>query len=358
MPRSMLPPEVSGIFARVRATEDLEARSRILSELRLYDLNMNLLEDARTRLSGGLPDAWQGSRQELGFPFYEVRDRVSPAWRGAVILVRADGAAEDSDGNAGSVDRGQSVDPWMVYADSHDSFHNSALDNIVGLARSGNLFPGASDYRIRRIEDDEIYDRDCKSHLLYALLDALQAAVACGKDTVVDTSDVNCPGLDLTVSVSDIPAEGWESDDAHTHTDILSLTLVLTGTNVQARQWMLKTCVPFVQPDETQHESLWVDNRMTVSLLLTRARLTQLLAEGEPQNFEPPTSPPPAPSVLHYADRSGITRAFVFGYAIRAVCGQWWVPVGDDTTHDGLPICDDCATELPVAQALKNLLQS
>lgn len=65
---------------------------------------------------------------------------------------------------------------------------------------------------------------------------------------------------------------------------------------------------------------------------------------------------PPAPVALHYTAKASLAEAYVLGRAVRAVCGQWWVPVGDGTTHSTLPICHDCDREAPFAQTVRDLL--
>lgn len=359
IPDSLLPIEVTQVFARARGTDDLETKWRILSELRLYDLKMNLLEDARSRLNGKLPDSWQDSREKLGFPVYEVRDRTGQAWRGGVILIKEDPPVPDDSCHleAESSDRVSSISPWMVYANTHTLFLKNATKSIGNLHTAGNLHPRPVDYQLREVEDQEINARERKRQLLHALLNALQEALTLDKDAPVNTADAQCPEVSLSVAISDVPKEGWDVSNAHEYADILSLTMVVTASNNDARNWVLETCIPFLQPDENQREPHWANNRMTVSMLLTRARLTQLLANGHSQDYVPPANDPPAPTVLHYAaDKSGITQAFVYGSAVRAVCGRWWIPVGDATTHD-LPICRDCEADLPAAQALKNLLR-
>lgn len=350
MPSTLLPTEVNDVFARVRAAQDLEARMRILSELRLYELDVNLLRDARSFFSeGNLPNVWAGAAAQLGFPVYELRDRVGGAWRGALIFHREEPLTQRV---ASSADE---EDPWLVYAGAHDSFHKSVVKSMKQLDNAGKLRPSDIDARIRAVEDEEIEDYERRAKLLHAVLDALEHTLETHRDTLVAT-DVDLPKFALSVTITDVPADGWEAEDAHEHGDVVTLSLTLGSSDEVARKWVLQTCVPFLQPDQSQVEALYTDT-LTLSILLSRAKLTQLLAAPRPTNYRPSKDFPPPPTVLHYTDRFSLTHAFVFGRAVRAVCGDWWIPIGDATTHTDLPICADCDSELPAAQALKSLLR-
>ena len=41
----------------------------------------------------------------------------------------------------------------------------------------------------------------------------------------------------------------------------------------------------------------------------------------------------------HYADKDEVTRAFVFGTPVTALCGKVWVPSRDPSKY---PICPAC----------------
>lgn len=223
------------------------------------------------------------------------------------------------------------------------------------LDNDGILRPSTLDVRIREVEDEEIEDYKRRAKLLHAVLDALEHTLKTHRDTLVST-DADLPKFALSVTITEIPADGWDAEDAHEHGDVVTLSLTLGSSDEVARKWILQTCVPFLQPDQSQVEALYAET-LTLSILLSRAKLTQLLATPRPTSYRPRENFPPPPTVLHYADRYSLTHAFVFGRAVRAVCGNWWIPIGDDTTHADLPICAECDSELPAAQALKSLLQ-
>lgn len=350
MPSSLLPALVNDVFARVRAAQDGETRARILEELRLYELDVNLLRDARSFIGRDtLPNTWSNAATQLGFPVWELRDRVGAGWRGALIFHRDQQLPQSAD------QQGDHSDPWLVYADSHDSFQNSAISSMKQLDRDGKLRPSPLDLRIRAAEDQELEDREGRARLLHVVLDALSESLETQGDTAVATGP-DLPKCSLSVTVTDIPADGWEAGDAHEHGDVVTLTLTLDSSDEVATKWILQTCVPFLQPDTSQVEPLY-RKTLTLSILLSRAKLVQLIADPRPLKYQPRRDFPPQPTVLHYTDRFSLTHAFVYGRAVRAVCGDWWVPIGDDTTHTNLPICADCDLEMPVAQALKDLLR-
>lgn len=48
----------------------------------------------------------------------------------------------------------------------------------------------------------------------------------------------------------------------------------------------------------------------------------------------------------HYADRNDVTRAYVTGEEIRALCGKVWVPSRDPKRYKVCPVCDQIMTSL------------
>lgn len=320
-----------------------DERFAILQELRLYELDVQLLLDARRGYATHFSNKWVGADEQLGFPAFEVRDRQGPGWRGAVVI---------SDG-----------DPWLVFAVIKRSA-GRIVEKMRQQHMQGKLMPSAADLRLRDAEELLQESRSDRVRLLRALLDTLHRAlssVSIGADIVVSTSGIaNAAGVEISVGLSDLSgladSDDWGPLDAHKYVDVLALCLTLRTRDPRSREWVLDTCLPFLQPDCSQIESVngWP---LTVSVSLTRARLAQLLANREnPPAYETQAKHPPEPTVLHYADRDRITRAFVYGESIRAVCGTWWIPVGDASTRPDLPICLECEQELPAARALREVL--
>ena len=89
---------------------------------------------------------------------------------------------------------------------------------------------------------------------------------------------------------------------------------------------LLKTCVPFIQPDTSMQDPLYNREGLSVVLVVTRGRLMQLLATDDAPDLPTAAHTPPPPQQLHYTGKVGLTKAYVEGNAVRAVCGQWWIP--------------------------------
>lgn len=336
MPDKLLPDHVSAILARVRAAADGATKYRLLCQLALYDLDVPLLRDARTRWASGQPDLHRACTEKLGFNMYEVRDRAGAAWRGGVVMCEGS--------------------PWLVHADDHDAFHRHAPAAVKLLHRQGKLLPGPLDFKLKADDDSNLAEKAEQVTLLRALLAALHVATTTRRAAPVSTKYTRAATAVLTVHVNDVPADGWETEEAHNFADIVSLSLSLRAVDNAVLKWVIATCLPFLQPDSSQVESFY-DASLTSVIMMSRARLVQLLADPDTITVQRSSSQvTQAPAVRHYVDKASMTAAFVYGFAVRAVCGQWWVPAGDGEHYPELPICSDCETELPAAQALRTLL--
>lgn len=251
-------------------------------------------------------------------------------------------------------------DPWLVFVAAHDRFHDVAAATLAKRANAGTLRPTKLDLRLRAEEERVLEERESHRRLLLALLDALERAVVTGEDALLDTKAVGLPSGSITVGASEVSgSDGWDGGTAHQHEAIYSISLSLTDLHWKDRDWATNVLVSFLAADPSRREDLYdqAAGVLTVAVLLTNAELIQLLADREPSVYEPGTCQVPEPEVLHYADRYAITKSFVNGEAIRTVCGQWFVPRGDDQTHANLPVCPECEQELPAAQGIRELLR-
>lgn len=240
---------------------------------------------------------------------------------------------------------------WLVLADVHDRFHAVGPQSIRAKARNGTLGPSPLD---RQIWDTERRTRSLalgRATLLESLIDALIDSAQTTGQVVVRTTGVFAPAR-LLVTVSELVDPDWDVSQAHREVSQVAVSLSLSSTMNSIRDEVIRTCVPFLQPDRSMWEYHY-RSELTVQVVLTRAGLIQLLATDRP--FLPVADlQTPAPVTLHYTAKQSLTEAFVSGRAVRAVCGQWWVPVGDDRTHSELPICVDCEREEPFAQTARN----
>lgn len=158
----------------------------------------------------------------------------------------------------------------------------------------------------------------------------------------------------LSVQVTEALDPEWDPVDAHEQVGDLVVRIGFGSSGSAIRDELIRTCVPFLQPDSSMRESI-IRDELIVQILVTRASLMQLLATERPLLPVEDRKPPP-PTTLHYTAKWSLTEAFVTGRAVRAVCGQWWVPVGDESTHAALPLCPECEQETPFAQTARDLI--
>ena len=262
-------------------------------------------------------------------PVFESRDAQSPAWRGAVLYEGGKYA-------------------WLVYADTHDHFHAESAMTIRSMQKAGTLGPSELDLICLKNQEDQACEQQLLADLLTETLVAIEEAVA-GDRTVEKT----VRDLRIRADVDSPDFEEWEISTAHEEIDMLTLEIRGWEQYKPLFERYLRTVHSMVG-DAVDAVPLYRSGAFILQILLSRAQLIALLAHLP---LEQPLKDVPVPprAVLHYAEKSSLTKAYVTGRAIRAVCGTWWVPIGDDETHGNLPVCPDCEREEPVVQALRNL---
>lgn len=314
------------LLRQAKVTTDRDARSAIVSELRFGSVEHDLLSDARTRLDGGLPDYHRAATAAAGEPVFEVRSRSGAAWRGAVV--------RDDNGLF-----------WLVYAAKHDVFHKT----VASVMKRGEWRPTALD-RVVLDQDQADGERTARSvSILSGLIEALRTAVESG---ATERFPVEGAGLSpATVEVlieHDQPAEN--PDGANQSESSVSLVLRLDANSAELHGELLRTCLPFLQPDERQRDQAYGrQNTLELVMTITHARLAQLTGD-----FDVTVSSTAAvlalPDRLHYANVTATIEGFVLGHAVVALCGLWFVPSTSEMS--GLPICDECERTQPTAQRL------
>ena len=127
--------------------------------LEFYRVSHPLMDDARSHfLGGGAPDQHRTATQSAKRPVYELRDRgQGAAWRGAAVL-----------DDAG--------DPWLVYAEKHNRFHNRAAE-VLAKAKHATYMPTHAEYKLRDREDAANADRSLRQKLLEELVAAVDRAL-------------------------------------------------------------------------------------------------------------------------------------------------------------------------------------
>lgn len=311
-----------------------DARNAMVARLRFSRIEHALLDDARTRLREGLPDVHQAATRAAKRPVYEVRSRTGAAWRGAVV--------QDANGVF-----------WLVYAARHDLFHKTVADIMKGSGWQ----PSKLDEQILRNDrvDEDAADRSVRT--LAALRSAISDAVSSGRterfEVAVDDAAVSST-IELGIE-HDQPANSVA--DAGSSGSVLSLIVRINGGNADLRDELIRTCVPYLQPDPALRDQVYgKDSALELVMTVSHARLTQIIGDFASGSAESAVaSGVPSPVALHYANKIATTEAYVLGRAVLALCGSWFVP--SISERSDLPVCDECERIHPAAQALLDHLR-
>lgn len=270
--------------------------------------------------------------QSLSDPVFESRDMVKPAWRGAVL----------HDGGAYA---------WLVYAAIHDHFHSEVQQAVKSMKQSGTFGPSESDRAVLDLQEQLDEASDFARCALVSTLQALKTAVACESDTQAEFQ-----GLTVGVSVESIPYEQWDVDSAHHEMDMVTLKIPWWQQEYEKFNDYVRSFVSVLNAEEELIEALPA-KEFTLQVAVSRAALISVLDIAD-RGEAPKAVAPGAPRFLHYSRKEDLTRSYITGKAVQAVCGKWWIPIGDETTHGGLPVCPECEQEMPVAQALRDFVNS
>lgn len=320
------------------------ARMNALAELNFLSIQHKLLTDANARFeNGGMPDRHHESTKAYGSPVYEVRSRIGAGWRGAIIL--------DDDG-----------DPWLVYAAPHDEFHSKAPTALrrekSGSAKANVWEPTSIDLKMKEVEAERL-DRTRTSERVYL---QVIGGIRESKDTrakveLISPAHWSANTKHSTVSYSvniehDEPAQNAES--AHTTTSEIDIVIRLRNANQDIKD-IVSAAACFLQPDETLRTAAYSNqDELVHSVMITHARLAQLLAEiDDPGSGFP--GPPTPPTRRHWFTSGDQVSGFVEGNAVIALCGNAYILTkGEDAD---LPICGECEKVKPVAQDLLDQLR-
>ena len=296
-----------------------------------------LIQDFCNKFENGKADTQREMTGIANQPVYECREKVRPAWRGAVIFPK------------------DCQDAWLIYVDTHEHFHKGGPRSLKDQCAAGRMGPKDLDKYIRDICVEDIERKEQTRQLFEAFIDALRLAVNEETEAPITLPEGEIfEGGGVTLDISPQVIDELDRDLESAHEDVLVVTLkIAQKTQYEAKQFLTKVGMRLIQPAEGEYNSIW-NGDLVIEFFVTRARLLQLLALAK---SDVPTEnlKPPEPTVLHWAMKKRLVEAYVEGTAVQAVCGVWWVPVGDEKTHNNLPVCPDCAAEEPVAQALESL---
>ena len=336
-----LPNAVAGLYKMAKGTDDPEQKLRFLEQaVRMATDCLELVTYIQKQFDHQRFEQHRELSSCAGIPVFEAREKKrsdSPAWRGAVVQGQPAGYA------------------WLIHADIHDHFHSEAKFAITGLKTGGMLGPSGLDLKLLELAERMDNEREVQRHFLLKTLEAIEQSVALAENIVYDFRG-NSPAqwLKVTVSVATSPYGEWDMGLAHEDLDMVLLRIE-RGRDWGFLQSFIGVCTTYLQPDEDLIEQTNTVPFM-LNMALSRTRLASLF---DVVSTELPTKflESVKTDKLHYANKTSLTESFVFGKALQAVCGRWWVPIGDEATHGNLPVCDDCEREMPVAQALDNWLK-
>ncbi|APT83788.1 DUF3039 domain-containing protein [Corynebacterium aquilae] len=308
-----------------------------------------LLKDARRYCADGtLPNKQAAMTKKVGHSVYELRDK-NTGWRAAMVLtqdIQSQLLEDRSDSKL------VLPDAWCVFVEEHDTFHSPATVRDTFPAQS---CPTSDDLEVYDFHVKYASDKQLKTAALVLTVDLLQSVVERREPATGSLEvgpDVEC--VDLTV---DIDFSAPEADAAAKATDILgnlSLTVTMKHPDDRVLSFLTHTIVPFLQPDQSLIETSYKDaEEFTLIVLVNAAELFSRITDDiASESLTPPTYKPPAPTHLHYVDKTQLVGAHVEKTAIKPLCGQWFVPIGDERTHD-LPICPECDDRRPIQEFLK-----
>lgn len=310
--------------------------------LSLRDLEHPLLRDAADEFADGrLPDTHREGTKAANAKVYEVRMRTGAAWRGAVMF--------DPNG-----------DPWLVYVNKHDQFHRQAKDNLK-VQNSASYMPKALDYKIRAREEARIEDLSWEITVLVSLVIAIRQAVESPQCKA--ESQLSMPGLvsdryALEIQFEHDRPSRWEEAQNASSMATLGLRLSPGGESAGLHR-IVQVIVPYLQVQDPEARFYYdLKGQLCIEATVTQAKLIQLVASADGGRADLGPARSSAPTHLHYVGDRFLNEAFVFGKAVRAVCGEWFVPTRTQGAESALPVCGECERQKPVAQLVLNLIRA
>lgn len=320
-----LPPRTAAAYkCAVRASEP-EVKMEYLREAVLHAQDeLALVTYIQKRFNDGIFER----HRSFSEPVFESRDTARPAWRGAVIHEEGEYA-------------------WLVHAAIHDHFHAEAKDALRGMKQSGTL--GPSDLDLVLLEQQKALDgkRAFQEQALEGALLAIKVSVASGKWERTEIGS-----LEVVVDVETIPYGDWDVASAHHEMDMVTVRISKWQEHYSETQDFIRCLVGILNAPDDMVES-YAGRDFRLQIALPRAVLIAVL-DLPKSAMDPERINVPPPQYLHYSRKRDLNESFLTGKAVQAVCGKWWIPIGDEQTHQDLPVCLECEELMPVAQALRN----
>lgn len=317
-----------------------DVRRKIIESLEIFRIDHPLLRDAQSYIdAGALPDLHRESTKKCDRKVYEVRSREGAAWRGGVVIDEQDSEVW-----------------WLVYADKHDRFHSTAPDFFKN--EHSKFLPTRIDWALK--ENDIAREKEIAQD--EAFLRELFLSMAEAMESPGTKFDVSLPaelGDDGQVLVSvEFSRSVPPIAIMHEEFSQVSLKIRVPMDRQEVRDRLTRLSVMAIQPDPDMREQIYGVDYQTLHLefLIADSQLAQFFVEpgsggsaGRRASY--------SPTVQHWADQSHLTRAYVHGEAVQALCGTWYVPTLQGESASALPICEQCEKQQPVAQRLQTLIR-
>ncbi len=323
-----LPEPVATAYGRAKSAVEVGQKVERLAEA--VSLSMELLPlvtYAQKRFDQNIFERWKS----VDFPVFETRERDEPVWRGAVVHPDDEYA-------------------WLIYVEEHDLFHKQAGSLLRKMRTAGTLGPDRLDWQILDRQKEQETAQNQQIDQMRRFLKAIEAATALG-----GRQRVNCGAMHVEVELETAPFEEWDLPSAHKEIDLIKINIPRVNDHWHAAQSFLKMVLAVTAAEDDMVEQTQTRD-LKLLVAVSRAQLASYL--DYPVNWEKSNlNGVPEPKFLHYSAVDDFTESLVTGRVSRAVCGKWWVPIGDESTHSHLPVCPDCESELPAATLLRNLIR-
>lgn len=317
-----------------------DVKRKIIETLEIFRIDHPLLRDAQSYIdAGAMPDLHRESTKKCDRKVYEVRSREGAAWRGGVVI-----------------DEENPDVWWLVYADKHDRFHSTAPDFFKN--EHSKFLPTRVDWALQENDlarEEGIFQDE-------AFLRELFLSMAGAMSSPGTLFDVRLPAElseDGQVSVS-VEFSGLVPPIALMHEEFsqVSLRIGVPLDRREVRDRLTMLSVMAIQPDPDMREQVYGIDYQTLHLefLVADSQLAQFLVEPE-SGRSAGNRASYSPMVQHWAGQSHLTRSYVHGEVVQALCGARYVPTLQGQSASALPICEPCEKQQPVAQRLQTLIR-
>lgn len=261
------------------------------------------------------------SQTGIKSPWFEIR---ADQWRGAVVDPKNDGSY------------------WLVAAGLRREGDTDNFYDVLARMTKQDLesyLPSSLDENLMKLQSLEAATSACKQKVLSALLNTL-SSVDLNLDLSSSSSELEMPACYSSMGV--------RVDVDRVDTEAL-ITIQIEMENFdesRVRGELLRLLQSPIEREMERWDASSSTNprRLIYFTTIPLTRLEQLvnssrLAGGADTRTDAHTRL--GISHSHFTKKSSLVDATVFGLAVRAICGQWFVPSQDPTD---MPSCEGCKT--------------